>query len=308
MEPKSSLRKPSLMTRLNANETVAIAFISPALIVLSCVIAIPILRGIWTSFCECRLRNLMSPTWIGLKNYVTLFKKGDFFAYFGNTLVFVIFTVGIQLMLGIGIALLLNSKIRGRTVFRGMMLIPWTIPSVVVALVWRWMLQQQYGVINYLLMKAGITDGMVLSWTMDSTLAMISIVVACVWKQLPYMTVMILAGLQSVDQSLIEAASIDGGNSYQRFWHIILPSIRPVLVTSVWLAITQNFQQFTVINNMTGGGPVDATTTLSIAAYKAAFQSYNFGESAAIGVIWMVFLFILTMISNKSNEGHADSL
>ncbi|MFR2041428.1 MAG: carbohydrate ABC transporter permease [Oscillospiraceae bacterium] len=105
------------------------------------------------------------------------------------------------------------------------------------------------------------------------------------------MTVMILAGLQSVDSSLLEAACIDGGNPFQRFLAHCAPSIRPVLFTSVWLAITQNFQQFTIINNMTGGGLVDATTTLSIAAYKAAFQSYNFGESAAIGVIWMVFLF-----------------
>lgn len=308
MEQTKSMRKRSLGARLSSDQTVALGFISPALIVLSCVIAIPILRGIWTSFCDCSLRNLMSPTWAGLKNYINLIKKGDFFTYFGNTLVFVVLTVSIQLVLGMGIALLLNSKIRGRAVFRGMMLIPWTIPSVVVALVWRWMLQQQYGIINYLLMKAGITDGMVLTWTMDSTLAMASIVIACVWKQLPYMTVMILAGLQSVDQTLIEAACIDGGNPVQRFWHIILPSIRPVLFTSVWLAITQNFQQFTVINNMTGGGPVDATTTLSIAAYKAAFQSYNFGESAAIGVIWMVFLFILTLISNKANEDHVDSL
>lgn len=308
MGRKNTAHKPSLAARLNSDQTVAMGFIAPALIVLSCVIAIPILRGIWTSFCDCSLRNLMSPKWAGLKNYIKLFKKGDFTTYFAHTLVFVVFTVSIQLILGMGAALLLNSKIRGRSVFRGLMLIPWTIPSVVVALVWRWMLQQQYGVINFLLMKAGITDGMTLSWTMDATLAMISIVVACVWKQLPYMTVMILAGLQSVDKSLLEAACIDGGNPFQRFWYIVLPSIRPVLFTSVWLAITQNFQQFTVINNMTAGGPVDATTTLSIAAYKAAFQSYNFGESAAIGVIWMVFLFVLTLISNKANEDHVDNL
>ena len=308
MGRNNSMQKPSIMTRLKSDQAVAVGFISPALIVLSCVIAIPILRGIWTSFCDCSLRNLMSPTWAGLKNYIALFKKGEFFTYFFHTLVFVFFTVSIQLILGMGVALLLNSKIRGRAVFRGMMLIPWTIPSVVVALVWRWILQQQYGVINYLLMKVGIIDGMNLSWTMDATLAMISIVAACVWKQLPCMTVMILAGLQSVDSSLLEAACIDGGNPFQRFWHIVLPSIRPVLFTSVWLAITQNFQQFTIINNMTGGGPVDATTTLSIAAYKAAFQSYNFGESAAIGVIWMVFLFVLTFISNKANENHADTL
>lgn len=255
MGRNNSMQKPSIVTRLKSDQAVAVGFISPALVVLSCVIAIPILRGIWTSFCDCSLRNLMSPTWAGLKNYIALFKKGEFFTYFFHTLVFVFFTVSIQLILGMGVALLLNSKIRGRAVFRGMMLIPWTIPSVVVALVWRWILQQQYGVINYLLMKVGIIDGMNLSWTMDATLAMISIVAACVWKQLPYMTVMILAGLQSVDSSLLEAACIDGGNPFQRFWHIVLPSIRPVLFTSVWLAITQNFQQFTIINNMTGAAP-----------------------------------------------------
>ncbi len=184
MGRNNSMQKPSIVARLKSDQAVAVGFISPALVVLSCVIAIPILRGIWTSFCDCSLRNLMSPTWAGLKNYIALFKKGEFFAYFFHTLVFVFFTVSIQLILGMGVALLLNSKIRGRAVFRGMMLIPWTIPSVVVALVWRWILQQQYGVINYLLMKVGIIDGMNLSWTMDATLAMISIVAACVWKQL----------------------------------------------------------------------------------------------------------------------------
>lgn len=142
MGRNNSMQKPSIVTRLKSDQAVAVGFISPALIVLSCVIAIPILRGIWTSFCDCSLRNLMSPTWAGLKNYIALFKKGEFFTYFFHTLVFVFFTVSIQLILGMGVALLLNSKIRGRAVFRGMMLIPWTIPSVVVALVWRWILQQ----------------------------------------------------------------------------------------------------------------------------------------------------------------------
>ena len=174
MGRNNSMQKPSIVTRLKSDQAVAVGFISPALVVLSCVIAIPILRGIWTSFCDCSLRNLMSPTWAGLKNYIALFKKGEFFTYFFHTLVFVFFTVSIQLILGMGVALLLNSKIRGRAVFRGMMLIPWTIPSVVVALVWRWILQQQYGVINYLLMKVGIIDGMNLSWTMDATLAAFS--------------------------------------------------------------------------------------------------------------------------------------
>lgn len=284
----------------------ALSFVSPAILVLLCVIALPILRGIWISFCDSFLKNITSPTWNHFKNYIELFKEGLFIKYFGHTLLFVTLTVGIQLVLGLMFALLLNSKIRGRNIFRGVIIIPWTIPSVVVAIVWRWMLQQQYGVINYLLHQAGITTTMNLSWTMNSALAMAAIVIACVWKQLPYMTVMLLAGLQSVDCGLIEAAYIDGTNGLQNLWHITLPSIRPVVITSTWLAVTMNFQQFTIINNLTAGGPVDATTTLSIAAYKTAFQSFNFGQSAAIGVIWMLFLFVFTFISNRSNDRFAE--
>ena len=282
-----------------------IGLVIPALLVFAAVIALPILRGVWISFCDCVLKNINTPTWNNFNNYIELFEDGGFFTYFRTTLVFVVLTVGIQFLLGFSIALLLNSKIKGREIFRGLLIIPWTIPSVVVAIVWRWMLQQQYGIINYLIHKAGLTETMNLSWTVDAKLALAAIVIACVWKQLPYMTVMLLAGLQSVDKTLIEAASIDGTNRLQNIWHIVLPSIRPVMITSLWLAVTQNFQQFTIIKNLTAGGPVEATSTLSIAAFKAAFQSFDFGRSATIGVLWMLFLFIITLISNKSNEKYS---
>ena len=272
MGRNNSMQKPSIVTRLKSDQAVAVGFISPALVVLSCVIAIPILRGIWTSFCDCSLRNLMSPTWAGLKNYIALFKKGEFFTYFFHTLVFVFFTVSIQLILGMGVALLLNSKIRGRAVFRGMMLIPWTIPSVVVALVWRWILQQQYGVINYLLMKVGIIDGMNLSWTMDATLAMISIVAACVWKQLPYMTVMILAGLQSVDSSLLEAACIDGASYLQTCFLVTIPMIKDMIIVCVTFAIVGSLKVFDLVYVMTNGGPLHATEVPGTLMYSAIFQ------------------------------------
>lgn len=286
----------------------ATGMVLPAVIVLACVIAVPILRGIWISFCDCFLKNINVPTWNNFENYKQLFQNNEFVNYFTTTLVFVVLTVGIQVLLGFLLAMLLNSKLRGRKIFRGLVIIPWTIPSVVVAIVWRWMLQQQYGVINYLLYNAGLSSTVNISWTMDSALAMAAIVVACIWKQLPYMTVMLLAGLQSVDHNLIEAANIDGTNRLQNIWHIILPSIRPVMITSIWLSITQNFQQFTIINNLTAGGPVKATTTLSIAAFKAAFQSYDFGKSAAIGVLWMVFLFIITLVSNRANDKFSNEL
>lgn len=289
--------------KINISDNVfAVMLVMPAFIVLSAVIALPIFRGIWISLCDSTLKNLNHPTWNNFQNYIDLFTSGNFVSYFATTLIFVFFTVGIQFILGLLIALLLNSKINGRKVFRGFMIIPWTIPSVVVAILWRWMLQEQYGVINFLLYKAGITSTVNISWTVNSILAMVAIVIACVWKQLPYMMVMLLAGLQSVDECLIEAAQIDGANGFQKLIHIILPSIRPVVITSIWLAVTQNFQLFTIIFNLTAGGPVNATTTLSIAAFKQAFRSYDFGTSAAIGVLWMVFLLVFTIITNRANE------
>lgn len=281
----------------------------PAIIVFLVVIAWPILRGVWVSFCSNKLANISNPTWNNFKNYQQIFKNNAFWNYFGTTLIFVVLTVGVQLILGLMLAMLLNSNIRGQKLFRGLFIIPWTIPSVVVAILWRWMLQQQYGVINYVIMQMGLISGMELNWTSNSALAMASIVIACVWKQLPYMTVMLLAGLQSVDKGLVEAAYIDGASGLKNLWHITLPAIRPVMITSTWLAVTQNFQQFTIIKNMTGGGPVYATTTLSVAAYKEAFTTkYNFGTAAAIGVLWMVFLFIVTLISNRATDKYSRDL
>lgn len=283
----------------------ALLLICPALLVLGVTVLFPILKGIYVSFCDYKLSNLNAPVWNHFQNYSKLFRSGSIYRYFLNTFVYVILTVVIQFLLGMSVALLLNSKIRGRNILRGAFLIPWTLPSVVVAILWRWMLQQQFGVINYLIYRAGITDTINISWTTDSVLAMAAVVIAAVWRQFPYMMVMLLAALQSVDQSLIDAARVDGASYRKTLKHIVIPSIRPVIISAVWIATMSNFQMYTIIANMTGGGPVESTTTLSLAAYKAAFQSYDFGKGAAIGVLWLVILAVVTLISNKFSEKYA---
>lgn len=299
------------------------ALVLPALIVLLMVVALPILKGIYVSFFAYKLKNISKPLfdfsnvsglftgengidavsvlkWNSFSNYTSLFKRGEIIGYFKNTIVFVLLTVSIQLVLGMAIALLLNSKLKGKGFFRGLMLIPWTIPSVVVAILWRWMLHQDFGVINYLLYVFGITKQINLSWQASNALAMASVVIASVWRQLPYMMVMLLAALQSVDSSLEEAAQIDGASAWQTFLHVVLPSIRPVLITSTWIAVMNNFQSYTIIANMNGTGA--STMTLSIAAYQEAFKSYNFGKGAAIGVMWLILLFAITLVSNRASE------
>lgn len=290
------------------DHTFGFLLIVPAIVVMLCVIAVPVGRGIWISFCENKIANINAPYWNNFANYEAIFEDGEIFTYFSNTLRFVGCTVSLVLILGMSIAMLLNTKIVGRKVFRGLVIIPWTIPSVVVALVWRWMFQPQYGVLNYILYNLGLLNTINTSWTMSAFHANLIIIMACAWKQLPYMTVMMLAGLQSTSSDLKEAALIDGANKRQVFWHVVLPGIRTVMVTCVWLSVTQNFQQFAIINNITGGGPVYATTTLSVAAQTLAFKNYNFGRAAAVGVIWILFLFVVTVIVNKTNDRFAQDV
>ena len=246
-------------------------------------------------------------SWNNLKNYKDLFYvregksvlESEFFQSFQNTVIFVFLTVVVQTVIGMMIALLLNSRIRGRGLFRGLLLVPWTIPSVVVAILWRLMLHQEGGIMNYALFILGFTSTTRVSWSSSVVLARAAIVIAAVWRQLPYMMVMLLAGLQSVDHSLQEAAQIDGASGWQTFMHVTIPSIRPVLISAVWIAIMSNFQMYTIIANLVGTGSKTGTNTLSIAVYQEAFTNNDFGKGAAIGVLWLAVLLVITIISNR---------
>ena len=252
-------------------------------------------------------------TWNGFKNYRDLFVvaegrsifESEFFTSFLNTLIFVFLMVVIQTILGMMIALLLNSQIRGRGLFRGLLLVPWTIPSVVVAIVWRLMLHQEGGIVNYVLYVLGFTSTTRVAWASTVTLARAAIIIAAEWRQLPYMMVMLLAGLQSVDRSMQEAALIDGADAWQSFLHVTLPSIKPVLISAVWIAIMSNFQMYTIIANLIGTGSTTGTNTLSIAAYQEAFVNNNFGKGAAIGVLWLIVLLVITIVSNRLSSRSA---
>lgn len=280
----------------------ALILLLPVFLILGTVVFLPIVKGIYVSFCDYKITNLNSPVWNNFNNYSRLFKNKEILIYFKNTFVYVFFTVVIQLFLGLIIALFLNQRIRGRGVIRGLFLVPWAMPSVVVAIVWSWMLQQQFGVLNYIFYNLGITSTINIAWKQHPVLSMISVIMAATWRQLPYMIVMILAGLQSVDLTLIESSKIEGANAFQTLIYIVLPSIRPVISTATWISVMQNFQMFTIVYNMTGGGPVTATTTLSLAAHKKAFLEFDFGAGSTIGVLWLLVLFVATLVYNKLSE------
>ena len=240
-----------------SDSTFGFLLMVPALLVLLVVIAFPILKGIYASFCDYGLKELRKGIfdlkWNNFANYKIMLQNNQIFSYFKNTFVFVALVVVIQLILGMGIALLLDSKIKARGTLRGLMLVPWTIPSVVTAIVWRFMTNSSYGVINWIAYKLGMIPTLDYSWTLQSGSAMALIVIAAVWRQLPYMMVMILAGLQSVDKSLLEAGTIDGANYWQSLLHITIPSIRPVLITSIWIALMANITVMWVLARILGG-------------------------------------------------------
>ncbi len=302
---KNSFHIKSLENRNVHDKILTFFLLLPLVIIFGTVIFIPIMKGIIVSFCDYSLRNLANPKWNSFANYKNIFNNYEVLKYLFTTLKYVVATVSIQFFIGMLIALLMNTHIPQKRLMRGLFLVPWTIPSVVVAILWRWMLQEQFGVLNFLFFKLRLSSCVQVAWTQCNNLAMISVIIAAVWRQLPYTMLMLLAGLQSVDQSLIEATMIEGANSLQIFRHVTIPSTLPVIYTTVWIAVLDNFQMFTIIYNMTGGGPVDATTTLSLATYKRAFTAYNFGQAAAIGVIWMAFLLLISIFYNRLNTTYS---
>lgn len=285
----------------------AYALLLPAIAVFLIVIFFPILKGIAASFCDYTILNMKKGmVWNNFANYQKVFANGDFWKQLKTTLVFVFGTVGLEFVIGLALALLLNSGIKGRSLLRASFLIPWTIPSIVVAVLWSWMFQAQFGVLNYLFSELGLLSNPYMEWLQNPKTAMITIIVAVVWRQTPYMIVMLLSGLQSVREDLLEAAELDGANYWQRLTSIILPSMKTVIGSTLISAFLTSFQQFTIIYNMTDGGPIDATTTLSIATYKLAFTSYDLGAGSALGVIWLVILGSIVTIYNVKSKRFDD--
>lgn len=269
----------------------------PTFIVFAIVILYPIINGLIMSFSDYTYITVAKGqgfVWNAFANYATIFNSNSNLATFwkqlANTLIYTVSTVGIELVLGMSIALMINSNIRGKGVLRSLFLMPWTIPSIVTALLWGWLFQAQFGTWNYFLKALGLITNGNMEWIQNQNWAMFTVVVASVWRNTPYMIIMLLAALQNVRVDLIEAAYIDGARAGQVFWNVKIPSIRAVLGTTLITCIMSSFQSFTIIFNMTNGGPVDATTTMSIGAYKHAFTNMNLGAGAAVGVIWMVIL------------------
>ncbi|MEQ8677779.1 MAG: sugar ABC transporter permease [Aggregatilineales bacterium] len=288
-----------LSSRKRRDMIFALVLLIPAFVVLGVTVFYPIIDGIRISFLDYTLRTRLNPLWNEFENYIELFQDGDIQQYFRTTLIYVVSVISIEFVIAISLALMLNSKfVPGRNILRGLFMISWVIPNIVAALLWVWLLQPQYGVVNYFMSDLlGIVEPNQ-NWTQDPNLAMVSIIIATIWRQMPLMLIMFLAGLQSIPDSLLEAARIDGANQWNLVRRIILPLMSPVIATTILLVTINNFQMFVIPWQMTQGGLVDRTTTLAIATYKEAFLEFDSGKGAAIGVMWLLSLVVISAFVN----------
>jgi len=277
----------------------ALGLVVPAIAMLMLTIIIPIFDVIRMSFFDYNLLRLNNVVWNKFNNYIYLLSKPDFILTFLRTLYFVFVSVLIQFLIGLICALILHQKIIGAGLIKGILFLPWTIPMLIVGIVWMWIYQPQYGILTYIVHNLLHLTREPVNWAGQMNTAMPAVIVATAWRSTPFMIVMISAGLQTVPQDLLEAAVIDGANSRQKFLRITLPCIMSVVKTVTLTSIILHFQMFVLFYVITGGGPVNATTTLTVYTYETAFMSYDFGKGAAVGVFWLLFLILFSILYNR---------
>ena len=296
-------QRAACKTKSGKDKLFSLLLASPAIIMTVIFILVPVVDSVIKSFTEYKIKNIISGkpgTWNNFENYTKLFQNAKLPQAISNTFIYVIVVVISVFILGMILALILNSGVKAAKIIQGVMMTPWVIPTVISALIWMWLFQPQYGLVKYLvsLVTGGaVTDLAVLN---NPKTALMGISIASLWKQVPLMTLLLLAGLQNVPEELFEAATVDGANRIQRFFHITLPSMKSVIAISVSMSIIENFKQFPLFWTMTGGGPDGATTTLAILSYREAFVSQDLGSGAAVTTVWMLLMIIVTFFFNKA--------
>lgn len=258
----------------------------PALIAFVSLILAPFINSLVLAFQEYKLTSDY-PLFVGLDNLNRLANDPYFWQSWRTTIVYVVLTTVFTTLLGSLYALLLNEPMKGRAALRAASLLPWVLPSTVTAFLWAWMFNGQYGVINAGLLMIGAIDKPIF-WLSEGAGAMLSVIVAKIWLSTPVVMLFMLAALQSLSSDQVEAARIDGAGDFVMIRYIVIPHVRRTLGIVVVLQAMGNLQMFDIIYAMTSGGPVRATTVLSIEVYRRAFENWDLGMASAIGIVWFL--------------------
>jgi multiple sugar transport system permease protein len=268
--------------------------IAPTVLVFCAVIVYPLVSAIYLS-----LFSIYTPTlqgkWVGIDNYAKLLAGGEFWQALRVTMIWTIGTLVLQLVFGIALALLLHQNLVFRSLARGLILFPYFVSTVVAVLVWRWLFNDLYGILNHVLLAAGLIN-MPLDWLGQMPNAMVSLILVGAWKYFPFVVITVLARLQTIPDHLYEAAEMDGAGPISRFFDVTLPQLRDVLLVVILLRAIWDFKEFDLIWLMTGGGPVTSTQTLPLLVYRSAFGLNEMGAASAVAVLMMlVMLFFMAL-------------
>lgn len=263
--------------------------IAPALLLLLVLVAYPFFIAIGLSVQD---KVVGKPgIFVGLKNFLTALESQIFRQTLQNSFVFTIASVTLKVVLGMGLALLLNRSIRGKKFFRGAILLPWVVPTALSTLAFLWIFDATYSIINWLLLRLGLIDQGIL-WLGKPHLAMLSVIIVNTWRGMPFFAISILAGLVSIPQELYEAAKTDGAGPLASFWHITLPMLKPVLLVVILFSTIFTFSDFNIVYVLTRGGPVNSTHLFATYAHQTGLVSARIGEGAAVSL----FLFPILVL------------
>ncbi|WP_027892963.1 carbohydrate ABC transporter permease [Calidithermus chliarophilus] len=277
----------------------------PTLLVVALVAGYPLAQVFYYSFFKADIAFVEQPEFVGFENYLFLLRDPDFRQAFWNTLQFTFWSVGLETILGLAIALIVHSNFKGRGLVRTAILIPWAIPTVVSAKMWQWMLNDIYGVVNVIGTKLGILSTKV-AFLANPNLVLPAIIAVDVWKATPFMALLLLAGLQLIPSDIYEAADIDGASKWQQFWTLTLPLLTPALVVALIFRTLDALRVFDVIFVMTGVN----TATKSLAVYNRQtlidFQDLGYGSAVSVAILVIIMVFVVLYMRFVGGVGRND--
>ena len=267
----------------------------PAILIIISIVAFPMIYALIMSFTGYRVSKPVMD-YVGFANYIKILQDAKFLAAVGRSLLFTVGSLIPQIVLGLAMASLLNHRrLRFKMLFRGLAITPWLVPTVAVAMIFRWMFHDLYGVLNHMLVGINAIPAPK-AWISESGSAMLILILANVWRGTPLLITMFLAGMQGIPSDIYEAGEVDGANAWVRFRRLTLPLLMPVVMVSGVLRFIWTFNFYDLPWVMTGGGPAEATQTTPIYAYRRAFSSYRMGEGSAITIILFFILIFFALI------------
>jgi len=281
--------------KLNSDIWTAAIFLFPAFFFIISFTLFPALYSIYLSFTNSTLFST-SYNFVGLKNYLRLFQDPEFINSAKTTILIVFPTVFLQFFLGLFLAFLLNRSIWGRLFYRTSLLIPWVFSEIIVVATWRYILNSNFGMLNYYLNLLGFPK---ITWLSSPTFAVVSVIMLCVWRGTAFSMVIQLSGLQTIPDELYEAAEIDGSNGWQKIIFVTLPQLRTIIATNIILITMWTFNLFSLVYALTGGGPINATQIVGVFMYKTAFEFFDVSYASSLSGIMFVLNLVIVIIYMK---------